>query len=54
MLNILIYTWTKIWIILEILKNKSIRAEMKTIKGLKLKIKSLRAEMKITFINIFN
>ena len=29
-LNTLIYTWTKVWVILEMLKNKSIRLEMKS------------------------
>ena len=37
-LNTLIYTWKKIGVILEILKNKSIRAEMKIkYKGIKIK-----------------
>ena len=37
-LNTLIYTWTKVGIILEIYKNKSIRAEMKIkYKGIKIK-----------------
>ena len=37
-LNTLIYTWTKVRVILEILKNKSIRAEMKIkYKGIKIK-----------------
>ena len=37
-LNTLIYTWTKVRVILENLKNKSIRAEIKIkYKGIKIK-----------------